>query len=248
LLESELFGHERGAFTGATRARPGLFQAANRGTVFLDEIGDMPLAAQVKLLRVLEQQEVRPVGANEPVAVDVRIIAATHQDLEQMTVDGTFREDLYYRLNVITLELPSLAERREDIALLAHHFRELVAAKHGKTVHGFSHGALEALIGAAWPGNVRQLLNVVEQCVVLSTTPLIPRGLVLRALRGRSDRLLAMNEARREFERDYLVRLLQLTAGNVALAARLAERNRGELYKLLERHQLEAAQFRGADD
>jgi two-component system response regulator GlrR len=248
LLESELFGHNKGAFTGATRAHVGLFQAADGGTVFLDEIGDMPLSAQAKLLRVLEQHEIRPVGTTQTVKVDVRIIAATHQNLEQKAADGSFREDLYYRLNVVTLELPPLAERREDIALLAHHFREQLAAKHGKLMHGFSPGAMEAMVGAAWPGNVRQLLNVVEQCVVLSTTPLISRGVLERALRGKSDPLLAMDEARAQFERDYLVRLLQLTEGNVALAARLAERNRSEFYKLLQRHTLEPAQFRSRSE
>ena len=248
LLESELFGHREGAFTGANRAHQGLFLAANGGTVFLDEIGDLPLAAQAKLLRVLEQQEVRPVGATSAVTVDVRIIAATHQDLEQMANAGTFRADLYYRLAVITLTLPPLAERREDIMVLAHHYRDSLARRHGKRVHGFSHGAMEALLGAAWPGNVRQLLNVVEQCVVLASTSLVSRNLVERALRGKSDKLLAMNDARQQFERGYLVRLLQLTDGNVALAARLAERNRSEFYKLLQRHGLDAEMFRSRGD
>jgi two-component system response regulator GlrR len=244
LLESELFGHAKGAFTGATRSHQGLFQAANGGTVFLDEIGDMPIAAQAKLLRVLEQHEVRPVGATESIPVDVRIIAATHQDLEHKVSEGTFREDLYYRLNVVTLELPPLAQRREDIALLAQHFREMLARKHGKTVTGFSPGAIELLVSASWPGNVRQLLNVIEQCVVLTTTPILSRNLVERALRGKTDPLLSLNDARHQFEHDYLVRMLQLTEGNVALAARLAERNRSEFYKLLQRHGLEPAQFR----
>ena len=244
MLESELFGHSKGAFTGATHAHPGLFQAANGGTVFLDEIGDMPLAAQAKLLRVLERHEVRPVGATDAVNVDVRIISATHQDLENKVEQKLFREDLYYRLNVITLELPPLEQRREDISLLAHYFREMLAAKHNKTIHGFSPGAMELLVSAAWPGNVRQLLNVIEQCVVLSTTSLISRNLVERALRGMTDRLLSLDKARAQFERDYVVRILQLTEGNVALAARLAERNRSEFYKILKRHGLEPAQFR----
>ena len=244
LLESELFGHTQGAFTGATRAHPGLFQAANGGIVFLDEIGDMPMSAQAKVLRVLEQQEVRPVGATQVVKVDVRIISATHQDLEAKLAAGFFREDLYYRLNVITLEMPPLAQRREDISLLAHHFRDMLARKHGKAVHGFSPSAIELLVSAAWPGNVRQLLNVVEQCVVLANTPLISGKLVERALRGKSERLLSLNDARSGFEHDYLVRMLQLTEGNVALASRLAERNRSEFYKLLQRHGLEPEQFR----
>lgn len=244
LLESELFGHSRGAFTGATQAHPGLFQAANGGTVFLDEIGDMPLTAQAKLLRVLEQHEVRPVGTTHTVPVDVRIIAATHQDLTDKVKNGLFREDLIYRLNVITLEIPPLAQRREDISLLADHFCLMLANKHGKSPQRFAPEAMELLVSAPWPGNVRQLLNVVEQCVVLSTTPLISRNLVERALQYKPERLLSLSEARNQFEHDYLVRLLHLTEGNVALAARLSDRNRSEFYKLLRRHLLEPALFR----
>lgn len=244
LLESELFGHSQGAFTGATRAHTGLFQAANNGTVFLDEIGDMPLAAQAKLLRVLEQREVRPVGTTRTVPVDVRIIAATHQDLTDKVAQGLFREDLFYRLNVITLELPPLSQRREDISLLADHFCQMLAKRHGKPLHRFSPEAMELLVSAPWPGNVRQLLNAVEQCVVLSTTPLISYSLVERSLQSKPERLLSLSEAREQFEHDYLVRLLHLTEGNVALAARLSVRNRSEFYKLLKRHTLEPAQFR----
>ncbi|MGB4246665.1 MAG: sigma 54-interacting transcriptional regulator [Pseudohongiellaceae bacterium] len=244
LLESELFGHVAGSFTGAHKSHTGLFQAANRGTVFLDEIGDMPIAAQAKLLRVLEQHEVRPVGSTETIAVDVRIIAATHHDLAEKVAQGTFREDLFYRLNVITLELPPLAERREDISLLANHFCQMLSARHGKGSLRFSPEAMELLVGAPWPGNVRQLLNIVEQCVVLSSTPLISRALAERALRFKPDRLLGLNQAREQFEHDYLLRLLNMTEGNIALAARLSERNRSEFYNLLKRHGLDPAQFR----
>lgn len=244
LIESELFGHAVGAFTGATRAHPGLFLAANKGSVFLDEVGDMPLAAQAKLLRVLESHEVRPVGTTDNLPIDVRIIAATHHDLLEKIAQGTFREDLYYRLNVITLELPTLAERREDILLLAHHFCRLLAEKNRKPLGHFAPEAAELLIAATWPGNVRQLYNVVEQCMVLSPTPVIGRSLVARALRQKPERLLSLNEARDQFERDYLIRLLNLTEGNIALAARLAERNRSEFYNLLGRHGLDPEQFR----
>ncbi len=244
LLESELFGHVAGSFTGASKSHSGLFLAANRGTVFLDEIGDMPIAAQAKLLRVLEQHEVRPVGSTETVAVDVRIIAATHQDLAEKVAQGTFREDLFYRLNVITLELPPLADRREDISLLANHFCQMLSARHKKGTLRFSPEAMELLVSAPWPGNVRQLLNIVEQCVVLSSTPLISRALAERALRFKPDRLLGLNQAREQFERDYLLRLLNMTEGNIALAARLSERNRSEFYNLLKRHGLDPAQFR----
>ena len=171
LFESELFGHAKGAFTGATREHPGLFRAAEGGTLFLDEIGDMPLSFQVKLLRALQERVIRPVGSTESVPVDVRIISATHQDLDQALEENTFREDLYYRLNVVTLELPSLAERREDIPLLANHFLINFPDTEKRGISGFAPEAMEAMVSAPWPGNVRQLYNEVEQSVALSTTP-----------------------------------------------------------------------------
>src|SRR5512146_2040978 len=170
LIESELFGHRKGSFTGATQDRRGLFQAAEGGTLFLDEIGDMPVAPQVKLLRALEERVVRPVGSNDAVAGDVRIISATHRRLEERIAAGEFREDLYYRLNVVKLAVPALIERREDIPLLANHFLERLVARYGRRRLGFSPEAMELLVSASWPGNVRQLLNVVEQSVALTAT------------------------------------------------------------------------------
>jgi two-component system response regulator GlrR len=246
LLESELFGHTKGSFTGATRDHKGLFQATEGGTLFLDEIGDMPLPLQVKMLRVLQERTVRPVGATQSIPVDVRIIAATHRNLAEMMQQAQFREDLYYRLNVVTLELPPLSERREDIPLLATHFLASNASRYGKLIHGFSPEAMELLVSAPWPGNIRQLQNVVEQAVVLSTTPLITSALLQKGLNWRrsGDGILPFEEARRNFERDYLARLLKATNGNVTQAARLAQRNRTEFYKLLERHQLTPALFK----
>jgi two-component system response regulator GlrR len=246
LFESELFGHVRGAFTGATRDHPGLFRAAAGGTLFLDEIGDMPLGFQVKLLRALQERTIRPVGSTESVAIDVRIISATHQDLELALKENRFREDLYYRMNVVTLELPTLAERREDIPLLANHFLRHFPDAGKKGVRGFAPEAMEAMLSAPWPGNVRQLYNVVEQSVALSTTPLIPVSLVQRALRGEPSEMPAFAEARSQFERDYLTRLLQITHGNVTRAAGIAKRNRTEFYKLLQKHHLNPAQFKSA--
>ncbi len=246
LLESELFGHSKGSFTGATRNHKGLFQAADKGTLFLDEIGDMPLSLQAKLLRVLQDREVRPVGSTESVKVDVRVISATHRNLERAMTEGQFREDLYYRLNVVALEIPTLAQRREDIPLLAGHFLSLLAVKNRREIEGFSPEAMELLVGAPWPGNVRQLLNVVEQVVALSTTPIVPASLVNKALRNESGDILAFADARNRFERDYLVQLLQITQGSVTQAARLAKRNRTEFYKLLRRHHLEPGLFKEA--
>ena len=244
LLESELFGHVKGAFTDAVSNHKGLFQAADGGTLLLDEIGDMPPALQVKLLRVLQEREVRPVGASQSIPVDVRIISATHRDLDAAMEAGDFRADLYYRLNVVTLSLPPLSERREDIPLLANHFLVTLAAKYHKRLSGFAPEALKALSTAAWPGNVRQLYNVVEQVCALSSTPLVPLALVQRALRSPSIQVLTFAEAKQRFERDYLVGLLKLTDGNVADAARLADRNRTEFYRLMQKHGLTPGHFK----
>ena len=248
LLESELFGHAKGAFTGAATSRVGLFQTANGGTLFLDEIGDMPLALQVKLLRVLQERVVRPVGATKAEPVDVRLLSATHRDLDAAMAQGQFREDLYYRLDVVSLTLPRLDERREDIPLLAAHFAGLLAVKYGKPINGFAPDALEALATASWPGNVRQLFNVVEQSCALTSTPLIPAALVQRALRVPAMDALTYADAKQRFERNYLVQLLKLTDGNVADAARIAERNRTEFYRLLQKHDLTPAMFRSESE
>ena len=248
LLESELFGHVRGAFTGATSEHGGLFKAADGGTLFLDEIGDMPLALQVKLLRVLQDQAVRPVGATRADPVDVRVLSATHRDLEVAMAEGQFREDLYYRLDVVTLTLPRLDERREDIPLLANHFMQQLVAKYAKGITGIAPEALEALSTATWPGNVRQLYNVIEQCCALATTSLISLPLVQRALRIPSMEALTYAEAKQRFERNYLVQLLKLTDGNVADAARIADRNRTEFYRLLQKYDLTPSLFRGNGD
>jgi two-component system response regulator GlrR len=248
LFESELFGHRKGAFTGATRDHKGLFRAADGGTLFLDEIGDMPKSFQAKLLRALQEMKVRPVGATEDEPVDVRIISATHADLDKAMAEGNFREDLYYRLNVVTLVLPSLAKRPEDIPLLAAAFIRELAESYDGRVKGFSPEAMEALVNFEWPGNVRQLRNVVEQCVALSSTPLIPLTLVQRALRDEPAPFMSLQDARDQFERNYLIRLLQMTNGNVTQAAKMAKRNRTEFYRLLSRHGMNPSLFKGAPD
>tara|TARA_R110001583_G_scaffold195341_1_gene371953 strand:+ start:71144 stop:72196 length:1053 start_codon:yes stop_codon:yes gene_type:complete len=244
LLESELFGHVRGAFSGAINAHPGLFEAANGGTLLLDEIGDMPLTLQTKLLRVLQERSVRAVGAMHSRPVDVRILSATHCDLRSARAEGRFREDLYYRIKVVGLHLPSLDERREDIPLLATHFLENIARRDGKRLRGFSARALQALCLADWPGNIRELQNVIEQVCALSTGTQISLAQVERALHGSSCTRLSYAEAKARFERDYLTQLLSLTGGNVSDAARLAERNRTEFYRLLQRHELDPERFR----
>lgn len=243
LLESELFGYVRGAFTGANKDYKGLVREADGGTLFLDEIGDMPLLLQVKLLRVLEEREVRPVGSTSTYPIDIRVISATHRNLETEMAEGRFRSDLFYRLNVVTLALPALAERRDDIPLLASHFLKTVAARYRKEVNAFAPDAMDLLVRASWPGNVRQLLNVVEQAVALSTSPIIPAALLQKAIRELED-IVPFDEARRRFEAGYLTQLLKMTGGNVAQAAKLAQRNRTDFYKLLQRHALEPALFK----
>lgn len=244
LLESELFGHTRGSFSGAIRDAVGLIKSADGGTLFLDEIGDMPLPLQVKLLRVLQERQVRPVGATRSETVDVRIISATHRDLEEEIANGSFREDLYYRLNVVSLDIPSLGQRREDVPLLANHFLRQLSARSKRKVSGFSSEAMEELLAAPWPGNVRQLINVVEQAVALATTPVISADLLHSAIRKNAEKIPSFAEAKRQFEQDYLVQLLKITNGNVSQAARLADRNRTDFYKLLQRHHLVPSLFK----
>jgi two-component system response regulator GlrR len=248
LFESELFGYCKGAFTGAIRDHQGLFHAAHGGILFLDEIGDMPIMFQPKLLRALQEKQVRPVGSTENSPVDVRILSASHHDLDEEMKSGHFRADLYYRLNVVTLEVPPLSKRREDIPLLAARFLTQISEKNKKKIAGFSQDAMELLIGAPWPGNVRQLWNVVEQAAALSTTPILSASLVQKALRDKSQHLSSLNEARDQFERDYLIQLLQMTQGNVTQAANLAKRNRTEFYRLLNRHKLVPSQFRSSNN
>lgn len=242
LLESELFGHSKGAFTGAVTEHGGLFREADGGTLFLDEIGDMPVALQVKLLRALQERQIRPVGSAKTIAINVRVLSATHRDLQQAMSDGTFREDLYYRLNVVNLQLPGLEQRAEDIPLLARHVLQQSADRHHVKVTRFSDDALQMLATAKWPGNVRQLVNVVEQCVALTQSPVISASLVEQALSQNSSYWPTLIEARDQFERQYLIRVLKMTEGNVTRAAELAGRNRTDFYKLLKKHELSASQ------
>ena len=209
----------------------------------LDEIGDMPMRLQVKLLRVLQENLIRPVGGQDAIPVNVRVISATHRDLQQLMSGGLFREDLYYRLNVVHIEMPPLSRRREDIPLLVAHFLAQIAKESGVRKI-YAPEAVELLATADWPGNIRQLQNVVRQNVALSQTPIIPVELVQQSLGGGPGRLPSFDEARDEFTRSYLSQILQITGGNVSQAARLAKRNRTDFYKLLGRHQLTPEEFK----
>ena len=246
LLEAELFGHAPGSLRDSGEALPGLFERAEGGTLLLDEIGDMPQRAQVKLLRVLQEKRMHPLGAGEAAPVNVRVLSATHLDLQERLMGGLFREDLYFRLNVVHLRLPPLESRREDIPLLAEHFLSEVAQEGGEQLV-FAPEALEMLVATEWPGHVRQLRNVVRQCAATASAPVISVE-QLQAVHGKSPGggLPSFAEARDEFMRNYLVQLLTMTGGNVSQAARLAKRNRTDFYKLLNRQQLNPDQFKDA--
>jgi len=248
LVESELFGHARGAFTGADRDREGLFETASGGTLFLDEIGDLALPAQAKLLRALEDRAVRRLGENRTRPVDVRLIAATNRPLERMVQDGTFREDLLYRLRVIQIDIPPLRERREDIVPLAIHFIHELAARHGRKVEDLAPDARRALLAYDWPGNVRELRNAIERAVVLADgpaltaadlpasvtgadAPLRPAEAALAGLTYRE----ALARARRDFDRAFLSAALERHGGNITRAAEELGLHRQSLQKLLKK-------------
>ena len=243
LLESELFGHEAGAFTGAIKARHGRFERTHGGTIFLDEIGEVPLELQPKLLRVIQDMEFERVGGDETVRVDVRIIAATNVELEQAVEAKLFRKDLFYRLNVIRIDLPPLRERTEDIPLLANHFLLRYAVKNHKEIGGFEESAMRTLIDYAWPGNVRELENVVERAVVLCPGPQITPDLIVTKPRGmgapapaRTDR--SLREVLDETEKRLVTAALERCGGSVDQAARVLGLNRTTLYSKIKKHQL----------
>jgi two-component system response regulator AtoC len=249
LLESEMFGYERGAFTGAVGTKTGLFESANGGTLFLDEVGELGQSLQVKLLRVMQDHEVRRVGGTSSIKVDVRIIAATNRDLEQFVKDGKFRDDLFYRLNVVRITLPSLVERQEDIPMLAHHFLQKCAAGASTAVRGFHPDTMDHLNRYRWPGNVRELENAIERAVSLSHGPLLtPDDLpaAIRQAQAHSERKPELPEAAEhayltleEVEKRHLMRVLKETKGNKVKAAKILAIDRRTLYRMAERFGLD---------
>lgn len=244
MLESELFGHCKGAFTGALRDHPGLFAAADGGTLFLDEIGDMPLPLQVKLLRVLQEKKVRALGETQSREIDVRVVSASHCDLDKAVKDGKFREDLYYRLNVIHIDVPPLRKRIEDIPLLISHFLRKAAGRDGVSGRVFSPAAQQLLLSYRWPGNVRELVNVIERCVAVCPAAVIPAQVVQSALPEAGCKPMPLTEAKNLFEKDYVRQLLEACSGNVSSAAEIAGRNRSDFYKIVKRHGLEVNDFK----
>jgi two-component system, NtrC family, response regulator HydG len=243
LLESELFGHEKGAFTGADRRKEGRFYQANQGSIFLDEVSEMPLTMQVKLLRVLQERELTRVGGEKVIAVDVRVIAATNKDLVDLKNRGLFREDLYYRLNVVNLEIPPLTKRRDDIPLLAQHFLEIFVDKNKKKIKGFTPKAMDQLIRYDWPGNVRELMNAIERAVVLARTDYLDdqdfsilQPLLRQSALVPSDFENIDNIPLEEVEKAAILRMLESVAGNKSEAARRLGITRKTLHKKLKQY------------
>jgi transcriptional regulator with PAS, ATPase and Fis domain len=257
LLESELFGHVKGAFTGAIQNKRGLFAEADGGTIFLDEIGEIPLAMQVKLLRVLQDGEVHPLGSDQVHYVDVRVIAATNRDLHKAMSRGLFRKDLYYRLNVIGISLPPLRDRSEDIIPLAQHFLKKYSDKTGKRINSISVDAMQSLHDYRWVGNVRELENVIERAVVLSNSEIVtardlPSKLLSKVFYEKESDdgwvnlsyKQAKERAMKDFNNKYISGLLQMTQGNISLASQRAEMDRNNFKKIIKRYEINAKTFK----
>lgn len=248
LLESELFGYKKGAFTGAYTDKIGFFEEASHGTIFLDEIGEIEPQFQVKLLRVLQEGEVMPVGSNKPIKVNARVIAATNKNLKKSIANGEFRKDLYYRLNVIHIEIPLLHERKEDIPLLANYFLAKYAEKYKKNLHGFSESAIGYLIKHPWPGNVRELENAMERAVILSKGNMIDVPSLPPEITDKTEvvdfGIQNYKKAKENFDREYITHVLDFTKGNVKKAAEVAEKHRTDFYDMIRKYSIDVDSFR----
>jgi two-component system NtrC family response regulator len=260
LLESELFGHVKGAFTGAVQDKAGIFAIANGGTLFLDEVSNLSLEVQGKLLRVMETQEYKPVGLAHAKTTDIRVIAATNQDLKEMVSKNRFREDLFYRLNVFPIYLPPLKERRDDIPRLAYHFLRSFCKQTGKRIEGFSDDALEVLINHDWPGNVRQLKNVIEHLVIMADAAFLDLSFVAEQLETRRSSILGkvpetleeLKAVKKEIldvqfgqaERAFLIKAMTAARGNISLAAKRTGMQRSNLSALMKKHTLRSVDYK----
>lgn len=244
LLESELFGYEKGSFTDAKKSYKGMFAQAHAGTIFLDEIGDMSVPIQAKLLRVLQEKQVSPLGSGKPLDVDVRVITATNKDLEAMIKEGSFREDLYYRIHVVPVEIPPLRERKEDVPLLAEHFLKEISRRMKKDVKGISAMAMQKLMLYDWPGNVRELENTIEHAVAVTRDDIVGEELVLPAKDLPAESFKPYKRAVEDFKRGYIVRLLELTKGNVSKAAELAQKYRADFSNLVQKYNIKPEDFK----
>ena len=250
LLESRLFGHEKGAFTGAIKNTKGLFTQAHEGTIFLDEIGDMPLGVQAMVLRVLQERKFWPVGSEKIVEVNVRVIVATNKDLEAMVKQNLFREDLYYRIHVIPVFLPPLRERKDDIPPLIEYFREKFNRQMNKDVKGLTPSAMQKMMLYDWPGNVRELENTMEYAMAITQQDMIQEDLILHQTKGlppSHPTLQPLKEARNAYEKSYLINLLEICKGNISNAAKLAGKYRADFYDLLKKHDLNIEDYKNSN-
>lgn len=238
LLESELFGHEKGAFTGAIKSMAGKVEMADGGTLFLDEIGDLPLPLQAKLFRFVQERVIERVGGRRPIAVDIRIVCATNQDLVKKITAGTFREELYYRLNEVTIQIPPLRERPDDAIVLAHHFLRQFAAEQGRPIRGFTPEALAAISSYGWPGNVRELENRIRRAVVATQVAHVGIGDLDLAIAEQATETMTLKQSRDKAERHAVTQAMIESAGNVSRAARILEISRPTLYQLLREHDI----------
>jgi two-component system response regulator GlrR len=244
LLESELFGYQKGAFTDAARNKKGLFLQAHQGTFFLDEISEMALSMQVKFLRVLQEKEFYPIGAQKTIKVNTRFIASSNRNLEAEVKKGTFREDLFYRIHVIVIQLPPLRQRKDDIPLLANYFLNKYTREAQKDIAGYTPSAIQKLMLHDWPGNVRELENTVECAVALASQNIISEDAILPDRNATAGGLQSLKDAKENFEKNYLIQLIELTRGNVSQAAKLAGKYRADLYQLLKKYEIKASDYR----
>jgi len=244
LLESELFGYEKGAFTGAVQSTKGLFTQAHTGTLFLDEIGNMPISLQKKSLRVLQERQFYPLGSNKPIDVDVRVIVATNQDLKEEIKAGRFREDLFYRIHVIPINLPPLRERKEDITFLVKCFLEEFNEKMKKKVKGLTPAAMQKLMLYNWPGNIRELKNTIEFAIAMTQHDVITEDLILQTTDQTHEKLQPLKEAKAAFEKKYITHLLEITGGNISKASELSGKYRADFYNLIKKYDLKPETFK----
>lgn len=244
LLESELFGFEKGAFTGAVANKKGLFLQADSGIIFLDEISEIPLSMQGKLLKAIEEKEFYPLGAQRPVKVDIRIISASNKDIEKEVEKGNFRNDLFYRIHVIPIRMPPLRERKEDIPLLVEYFLQKYATKMNKQIKNINSQALKKIMLYSWPGNVRELENVIECAAVMAKDDVINEDMLVVANQKDESTFRSFKESKQDFESSYLLELMKISKGNVSQAAKIAGKYRADLYALLEKYNLNPLDFR----
>ena len=244
LHEGELFGYEKGAFTGAVRSKKGFFSQAHGGTLFLDEISEIPESMQVKLLRVLQERCFYPLGGEKPTEVDIRILTATNRNLEEEVINGRFRKDLFYRIHVIPINLPSLRERKEDIPLLVNHFLNIFNERMKRDIKEISMAAMQKLVAYSWPGNVRELENTIEYAVAMSVHDVIDENLILNTNARKAEDFKSFKDAKNLFEKNYLSNILSLAGGNVSTAAKIAGKYRGDLYALMRKHALDPSIFK----